>query len=404
MSATGAGFWSTQPGNPGTALIQTPNSPITRIAQFSKEGTYHFIWTNPVMCSDTVSVIVTAKPNAGMDVSLCTNFPGGNITLSATGNGQWSADQNNPGIVDIQDPSSAVTTIHSFSTAGSYSFIWTNANSCHDTVNVNVYPIPNGIYYKFDACPGNLISVDAGTRKNFSWQGEGIQNPLNDQQTILLDKDKTIYLNFTDSLNCPSRDTFFFHPLIDTTHIFLFRDSIMILSGDTNYIKTGTTVIYCIIGGKVIRWEPDKDLNCNDCPCVKISPEENTSYTVTAVDSFNCPRVFQFTVLLTPINCDTSNVFIPNAFSPNNDTKNDTLLVRCQYLDDKKEVPVINKMHLSIYNRWGEKVFESFNIKDGWDGTFKGELLSPDVFGYFLEAECIGGKKYFKKGNISLLK
>lgn len=404
MSATGKGTWTTLTGNPGTAIINTPTLARTAITSFTAEGIYNFIWTDDTGCKDTVSVLVTSKPDAGSDKIICTVLPGGSVTLSASGSGSWSTSNANPGTSTITNPNSANTMITSFSNEGTYQFIWMNASGCFDTVNVIVNPNPQGNDTLIETCPDEFISINAGTRIKYSWMGDSITNPLNYEQIIKNDKDKTIYLSFKDVNDCASIDTFHFHPLIDTTKIFLFRDSMFVPSGDTSIVKNGGSIIYCIIGGKVVRWEPDKALDCNDCPCVKITPDENTSYTVTAVDSFNCPKVFQFTVLLTPINCDTSNVFIPNAFSPNNDTKNDILFVRCQYLDDKKEIPVINKMHLGIYNRWGEKVFESFSIKDGWDGTFKGELLPPDVYGYFLEAECIGGKKYFKKGNISLLK
>jgi gliding motility-associated-like protein len=64
----------------------------------------------------------------------------------------------------------------------------------------------------------------------------------------------------------------------------------------------------------------------------------------------------------------------------------------------------IDKILLRIYNRWGQLVFQSNNINVGWDGYFNGKPLPPDVFGYYLEAYCIGGEKFIKKGNISLLK
>ena len=404
MSATGKGSWTTQAGNPGTAIINTPTLARTTMTSFSAAGTYNFIWTDDSGCMDTVSVLVTSKPDAGTDAAICTELPGGTVSLIATGIGNWSSQIGNPGISIITNPNSSTTTVTSFTIKGIYNYIWTNANGCNDTVRVVVSPNPEGKDSLLESCPGELITLDAGTRIKYLWKGDSINDPLSYQQKILNDKDQTIYLSFKDSLNCSGEDTFYIHPLIDTTKIYLYRDSMFVQSGDTSILPIGGSVIYCIIGGKVVRWEPNKALDCNDCPCVKITPEENTSYSVTVNDSFNCPHVFLFTVILAPINCDTSNVFLPNAFSPNNDTKNDILFVRCQFLDDKKEIPVINKMHLGIYNRWGEKVFESFDIDYGWDGTFKGELLPPDVYGYFLEAECIGGKKYFKKGNVSLLK
>ena len=51
-----------------------------------------------------------------------------------------------------------------------------------------------------------------------------------------------------------------------------------------------------------------------------------------------------------------------------------------------------------------KKVFESSDQMQGWDGTFKGEALPPDVYGFYLQVKCFNGDEFFKKGNIALLK
>ena len=53
----------------------------------------------------------------------------------------------------------------------------------------------------------------------------------------------------------------------------------------------------------------------------------------------------------------------------------------------------------------GAKKYLKPNDQDrGWDGTFKGEKLPPDVYGYYLQVKCFDGEDFFKKGNIALLK
>lgn len=64
----------------------------------------------------------------------------------------------------------------------------------------------------------------------------------------------------------------------------------------------------------------------------------------------------------------------------------------------------ISAMHWSIYNRWGQKVFESDNIKSSWDGTFKGKIQPLDVYAYTLDVTFSDGKKYRKTGDITLLR
>ena len=96
----------------------------------------------------------------------------------------------------------------------------------------------------------------------------------------------------------------------------------------------------------------------------------------------------------TPI-CDDPYIYVPNTFTPNGDKLNDVLFVRGNYIDE---------MEFYIYNRWGEKVFESKDNDLGWDGRFKGEELGSDVFGYHLRCRCFNGQEYTAKGNVTLLR
>jgi gliding motility-associated-like protein len=87
--------------------------------------------------------------------------------------------------------------------------------------------------------------------------------------------------------------------------------------------------------------------------------------------------------------------FYPQLFPPNRDGLNDILYVRGSGIRD---------IALSIYNRWGEKVFESHNISDGWDGTFKGKPLDSAVFVYYLEVTFTNGDHATNKGNVTLIR
>jgi gliding motility-associated-like protein len=93
--------------------------------------------------------------------------------------------------------------------------------------------------------------------------------------------------------------------------------------------------------------------------------------------------------------CEEPEIFIPTAFSPNNDQRNDVFYVRGN---------TIESMQLVVYDRWGEKVFESNSPGQGWDGTFRGKPLPPDVYAYYLTAICFNRSTFLKKGNITLLR
>ncbi len=86
---------------------------------------------------------------------------------------------------------------------------------------------------------------------------------------------------------------------------------------------------------------------------------------------------------------------VPNAFTPGRFGRNSII---------KVEGFGIAKMTWRIYNRWGQKVFESNSIRQGWDGTFKGELQPMDVYAYTLDVEFFDGNKLRKTGDITLIR
>ncbi|MGZ8517581.1 MAG: DUF7948 domain-containing protein, partial [Chitinophagaceae bacterium] len=88
-------------------------------------------------------------------------------------------------------------------------------------------------------------------------------------------------------------------------------------------------------------------------------------------------------------------VDVPNAFTPQSGDVNSRVFVRGFG---------ITKMKFSIYARWGEKVFETNDKRLGWDGRFKGQLLPMDVYAYTLDIEFADGKKFQKKGDITLIR
>ena len=119
-----------------------------------------------------------------------------------------------------------------------------------------------------------------------------------------------------------------------------------------------------------------------------------TTFFVTVTNDEGCIEVASLSISVDDPECNEKDIFLPNAFTPNNDGKNDVLYVRSNFITD---------FEIHIYNRWGEEVFKSFNASVGWDGTFRGERLPPDVYGYYMEVGCPNNKNYKEKGNITLL-
>lgn len=143
------------------------------------------------------------------------------------------------------------------------------------------------------------------------------------------------------------------------------------------------------------NWNPTKWLNNPTIHNPIATPYGTVLYIVEVKDKWGC--VFTDSVLLTVLEviCDDPFIFVPNAFTPNGDGVNDILYVYTLYADE---------IYFAIYNRWGEKVFETRNKNQGWDGTYKGREVDPGVFDYYLEVRCYNQLQYKKKGNITLIR
>jgi gliding motility-associated-like protein len=141
-------------------------------------------------------------------------------------------------------------------------------------------------------------------------------------------------------------------------------------------------------------WTPSAGVTNPSMQTTMATVDQTTIYTLTVSDGI-CTKSDTALVKTFAFICDEPYVFVPNAFTPNGDNENDVLYVRG---------PMIEGMVFRIFDRWGEMVFESTDRDFGWDGTFRGKALDPDVYDYYLKALCIDGNESIIKGNISLMK
>jgi gliding motility-associated-like protein len=153
-------------------------------------------------------------------------------------------------------------------------------------------------------------------------------------------------------------------------------------------------------------WKPKTGLNNPGIRNPLAKPQLTTTYQVTVTDTTGCSNQDTLTIFVNPYRCGESEIFIPNAFTPNGDGENDKMRVRGED---------IKALYFAIYNRWGQVVYESSSVEmttdnsKGWDGTFNGKELSPDVYVYYLRASCqedngVINNEFIKKGNITLIR
>ena len=150
-----------------------------------------------------------------------------------------------------------------------------------------------------------------------------------------------------------------------------------------------------------IVWTPDTLISFRGSNFADpyVSPLSSTVYTVTVFDEDGCSQ--SASVL---VNVDRNrNVFIPNAFSPNNDSNNDVFKILTG-----PGVRSIN--YLRIFNRWGEAIYaeEDLQLNDfgqeaAWDGTYRGRRVPEGVYVYLTEVTFLDGKSFIYKGDVMVV-
>ncbi|HXB10505.1 MAG TPA: gliding motility-associated C-terminal domain-containing protein, partial [Bacteroidia bacterium] len=123
---------------------------------------------------------------------------------------------------------------------------------------------------------------------------------------------------------------------------------------------------------------------------VNVSPGSTTNYTVTVTDKDGCTATAIVTV---EVLCD--DIFVPDAFSPNGDGYNDYLYVKggC-----------ITNMTFLVFDRWGNKVFETSNLNNGWNGNYNGHPMNTGTYAWYLKVTLKDQTSVERKGNVTLIR
>lgn len=164
------------------------------------------------------------------------------------------------------------------------------------------------------------------------------------------------------------------------------------ISGNTVINACESTVLTADPGDGIdYSWGPNINILCEDCVSATVSPTTTQDYYVTYTSPDGCVDSDTITVVVTNL----YSYFMPTGFSPNGDGMNDVIRVQGRGIDF---------ITLKIYDRIGEKVFETSNIDDFWDGRLHGMAMNSNVFVYMLEVTFCNGEVQKEQGNITLVK
>lgn len=388
-----SGTW-TVTVTPGGATT-TGTGTTTTISGLIQGTNYTFTVTNSDGCTSSASTTANINAVAGAPIITldnqsevtCNGGNNGEITISVTGGQgpytyQWTPNvSSTPGLTGLS--------------AGPYTVLVTDALGCTATENYTITQ-PNAII--IDATVNDVVcesslgsittNVSGGTGPyTYAW------TPNGESTSSITDLPGGNYgLTVTDDEGCFVSENYVVDIIgslsIDVTPIF-------------SSIESGESVVMTATGGTNYTWTPSTGLSCDDCDVTVATPTETTTYYVTSIDSSGCTGGDTALVEI-KINC--GDFYIPNIFSPNGDQNNDYL---CIYGS------CVRKLNYAVYDRWGEKVFETEFTVDleaknydevCWDGTFRGKPLNTGVYAYKVYAELDNGDIIEESGNLTLVK
>jgi len=151
------------------------------------------------------------------------------------------------------------------------------------------------------------------------------------------------------------------------------------------------TTLHSCGSGDYYRWQPELGLSCYDCPHPDVIGTDISEYRCEFFNDEAC--ILHCTYHLTYI---TEGVYFPSAFSPNGDGINDRYRAVHRGND-------VDDFSMKIYNRWGNIVYSSESINEGWDGFYKGEIQDIGLYVYVVDY-VIQGNRSTAKGNLTLVR
>lgn len=376
---------------------------------FNDPGTYEIIISiTDTICNlvDTAKKVVTVYEQLELDLLandtvICSSFT---TDIVANSNGSainftWSDDPNFSNVI-ASGPTDSVITVNPMVTT-TYYVTATNGWPDCDLVDSVTYTFVDGameLTGPDTMCVGDTLILEAhnlipSVTIDYSWSpntGLLAVGPGDSTASVSPPSSQYYYLTGVTNLGCTIYDSTWINVnYIDPSDVYATA------TPDT-IPENGTTTLEAFpdVAGYQYFWSPPIGLSSPTGQTVQASPDQDAVYEVTIYGD-GCEVKTPVNVVVQEFICGDIYIFVPNAFTPNGDGENDVLYVRGQHLTE---------IDLKIFDRWGELVFESTDQSIGWDGTFKGEPVDPDVYVYHLVAICFDGQESLIKGNISLLK
>lgn len=357
-------------------------------------GTYQVDVLDANLCVGSFSLVIEDHP------PLAINLESQNISCFGESDGSINANiEGGFGNYFYNWSNGATTQLNAGLIIGDYSVTILDENNCEitasttltqpDSLGVDLVEIIDNICY--GESNGSITVVGIGGTPPFEYsldgsnfQTESIFNnlPANDYNVVVL-----------DALGCTAT--------VMATVVEPFQ--LIVEVGPDLLLQLGYDTTVLAISNyspATYEWTPLDSLQClnADCSFINLSPTSTTTYQVLATNENGCTAIDSVTVYLVK----DRPYYVPNAFSPNDDGKNDGFTIF-----GGPGLEEIEK--LQIFSRWGSLVFETATISPndvslGWDGTFLEKPVSQGVFVYIAQLRFVDKEVIQATGDVTVLR
>lgn len=253
---------------------------------------------------------------------------------------------------------------------------------------IKTTPLPFNAYpLNATVCKGDSVQFNASGGNVYSWQPAGnFNNPGMATPKAVINESRDFTVQISD-VQC-GRDTLLLIPVTAKE-----RAEITVTKRNDVNCRLDSTILIAS-GGITYSWAPGMYISRASGNQITVKPPQTMTYYLLGTDAGGCVGQDSVTVFFTKEG--EQELFVPNAFTPNNDGLNDVFK------------PVFTgpatKFDFQIFNRWGQQVFHSNTPGKGWNGMFKSRLQPGDVYVYFITVEGGCNGRFEKKGTFVLIK
>ncbi len=271
-----------------------------------------------------------------------------------------------------------------YGSAGTYNvtLIAESDRGCLDSITkaIAVYELPESEITIGGIEPGECVTDTAFLSVPFDEDNIYLWSTGESSNEIISVQSGNFRVTVTNEFGCVS---------INAVEVYILNRANVSISNDTT-ISLGFSVMLEATGGFSYEWSPAESLDNPFASNPFANPEVNTTYTVVISDINGCSITRSVTVSV----LEDFNLGVPNLFSPNGDGINDVWAIF--------NVETYPKTSVIIFNRWGNKVWETDDYQNNWDGTAKNGKELPD--GTYFYIITVGGSDKQFKGDINILR